>query len=51
METAAVTATRVWSEKSPQTRSCFATGVVETFMNDEAFDAKRVDGTIPRRSV
>ena len=43
------TATRVWSERLAPDRVVFRyEASVETFVNDQPFEAKRVDGTIPR---
>jgi uncharacterized protein len=48
----AVTATRVWSEGVGLDRVVFRyEASVETFVNDQPFVEKRVDGTIPRRWI
>jgi hypothetical protein len=48
----AVTATRVWSEKSPQNEIVLRyEASVEPFVNDQPFEAKRIDGAIPRRWI
>jgi hypothetical protein len=48
----AVTATRVWSERVGLDRVVFRyEASVETFVNDQPFEEKRVDGTIPRRWI
>jgi hypothetical protein len=48
----AVTATRVWSERAAQDRVVFRyEASVETFVNDQPFEDKRVDGAIARRWI
>lgn len=48
----AVTRTRVWSERRSSGETQFRyTAEVETFVGDEPFEHRRVEGSIPRRWV